>query len=181
MNFIDLILVILLAISVIMGFRNGLIKEIASLVGLILGIYAAIHFSDVTADFIGEFFNITGKYQYIIAFIITVAIVVIIIAAIAKIIDRFLKALMLSFINRIAGSVFGFIKGIFWISLFIMLLGFLKIEDRLISPNQQQGSRFYYDVKGVAPWVFRFFNLNDKIKAIKNWGDDEGDKDSSKP
>ncbi|GAB1418972.1 hypothetical protein MASR2M12_17370 [Bacteroidales bacterium] len=180
MNTVDIILVILLALSVISGFRNGLIKELASLAGLILGIYAAIHFSDVTADFIGEFFKVTGKYQYFIAFVITLVMVVIVIAAIAKIVDHFLKALMLTFLNRLAGAIFGFIKGMLGISLFIMLLGFLKIEDRLINPNRQEGSRFYGDVKGVAPWVFRFFDLDQKIENLKKWGEDETKENNSK-
>ncbi len=52
MNYIDLIIAIPLVWGVFVGFKNGLIIEVASLAALLLGIFGAIHFSDLTANFL---------------------------------------------------------------------------------------------------------------------------------
>ncbi|MBP8960541.1 MAG: CvpA family protein, partial [Bacteroidales bacterium] len=71
MNYIDIIILIIMVIAVIYGFINGFIREVASLAALILGIWAAIKFSDWTALKLYEWFDMTGRYVGIIAFIIT--------------------------------------------------------------------------------------------------------------
>ena len=109
----------------------------------------------------------------IFSFILTLVVVALIIAAIAKIFEKVIESIMLGFFNRVAGAVFGFVKGMVMISLFIMLLGFLNIEDKLINPGKQQGSRFYGDVKSFAPFIFRVFDLDEAIENLKKWGEEE--------
>jgi uncharacterized membrane protein required for colicin V production len=50
MNWIDFLIIALLAFGLIQGFIDGVIIEIAKLAALILGIWGAIHFSGWTAD-----------------------------------------------------------------------------------------------------------------------------------
>ena len=45
MNFIDIIIVLLVLFAAFKGFRSGLIKELISLISLIIGVYIASHFS----------------------------------------------------------------------------------------------------------------------------------------
>jgi membrane protein required for colicin V production len=71
MNILDIIILILLVIFTIQGFRKGLVAELSSLVALVLGVYIAFYFSDVTADFLREFFGIDNKYLKSIAFVLT--------------------------------------------------------------------------------------------------------------
>jgi len=169
MNLVDLILIVLLALSVIAGYRDGFVKEFASLAGLIIGIYVALHFSDVTADFIRDFIGVSGKYLKIISFVLTLVLVIVVFSLLGKILESVIETIMLGFLNRIAGAVFGLLKGMLILSLVIMLLNFIKVEDKLISPNKQQGSRFYGDVKDFAPFVFRFFDLDEKMDELTLW------------
>lgn len=46
MDWLDILILILLGASAWKGFRRGFIIELASLVGLVLGIWAGIHLSD---------------------------------------------------------------------------------------------------------------------------------------
>ncbi len=57
MNYLDIISALLLAWFAFNGYRKGLIIEVASLAALILGVYAMLYFSDVTASFLIEFFR----------------------------------------------------------------------------------------------------------------------------
>jgi membrane protein required for colicin V production len=45
-NYLDLVIALPIVLLAIMGFRKGLIKELASLAALVLGIYLAVVFSD---------------------------------------------------------------------------------------------------------------------------------------
>ena len=110
MNWLDAAILVILILSLVTGFINGLVKEIASLAALILGIWGAIRFSSFTAEKLYDYFDMTGHYVGIIAFIITFAIIVVIIHFIGILADKIVNAVSLGFINRILGIVFGLLK-----------------------------------------------------------------------
>jgi uncharacterized membrane protein required for colicin V production len=58
MNWIDLVILALLAFGLIQGFIDGLIIEIAELAALVLGIGVAIRFSWWTAEKLAGWFDI---------------------------------------------------------------------------------------------------------------------------
>src|SRR5512146_1560880 len=110
MNYIYLIIITLLVIGVARGFIDGFIKEFASLLALILGIWGAIKFSSLVAAKLYDFFDMNGKYVGIIAFIITFVIIVIIVHFVGMVVDKFVESISLGFFNRLLGLVFGFVK-----------------------------------------------------------------------
>jgi membrane protein required for colicin V production len=63
MNWIDLVIIIILGIALVNGFINGLVREVASLAALILGIWGAIRFSGFTAARLYDFFDMTVLYD----------------------------------------------------------------------------------------------------------------------
>ena len=112
MQTIDIIIIVLLAISAIHGYSKGFISELASLGALILGVYAAFYFSDVTADFLVTMFDLRSKYLNLIAFVLTLVLVMAIIVSLGKVVDKVVDALFLGFFNRLAGAILGIVKGI---------------------------------------------------------------------
>src|SRR4030065_2652409 len=89
MNWIDFIIIILLVFGLARGFINGFIKELASLLALVVGIWGAIKFSSFTAEKLYDYFDMTGQYVGIIAFMITFIIIVIIIHFLGLLLDKF--------------------------------------------------------------------------------------------
>src|SRR5512136_3116870 len=106
MNYIDLIIIVLLVFGLARGFINGFVKELASLLALIVGIWGAIKFSTFTAEKLYDYFDMTGKYVGIVAFLITFVIIVIIIHFIGLVIDKFADKVSLGFLNSVLGLVF---------------------------------------------------------------------------
>ena len=82
MNWLDIILILLLAGGLISGFRNGIIGEIATLAALILGVWGAIKFSWWTAELLIQW-GITSANMPIISFIVTFVIIVVVIQLLA--------------------------------------------------------------------------------------------------
>ena len=54
---IDIVLGVILLIAGYLGFKKGLFVTLASLIGLVAGVYGAIYFSHYAADFLTQRFN----------------------------------------------------------------------------------------------------------------------------
>jgi membrane protein required for colicin V production len=154
MNWLDAAIVIILILSLVMGFINGLVKEVASLAALILGIWGAIKFSAFTAEKLYDYFDMTGRYVGIIAFIITFALIVVVIHFIGILADKVVTAAALGFINRILGIVFGLLKSILIMSVFFAVLNAIDAKREFLPKRAIEESRFYNPISDIAPAIF---------------------------
>ena len=154
MNWIDAVIVVILILSLVTGFTNGLVKEVASLAALILGIWGAIRFSAFTAEKLYDYFDMTGRYVGIIAFLITFGIIVVIIHFIGILADRVVTAASLGFVNRILGIVFGLLKSVLIMSVFFVILNAIDARKPFLPKEKIEQSRFYNPISDIAPAIF---------------------------
>lgn len=154
MNFIDALIAIPLLWFTYKGFNKGLIIELATLIALLLGIYIAGHFSDYTADFLREKMDFHSRYMSIISFSITFLGIVLLVMLFGKSLEKVVNILLLSFVNKISGALFGLIKAAFVISVLIYILGTFEMEEKLVDHELQQNSFLYKPVKSIAPAIF---------------------------
>jgi membrane protein required for colicin V production len=169
MNYIDIILGILIILSAIGGFKNGLITELASLAALILGIWGAIQFSDTTTELLIKYFELKSNYLNIISFGVTFIVIVILVHIVAGVINKMVDSGMLGITNKLAGMVFGILRSILFLS--IVLMVFDKIdEDVKILPEDVKGnSRMYEPIRNIAPSIFPFIDIwNDNQQFFKD-------------
>ncbi len=112
MNWLDIVILIILAVNVFIGLKTGLIKMVISLAGLILGIFLAGRFYQTLADKLT--FISSDKAASVVAYIIILLVVMIVAAIIAWLLSKIISAIMLGWLNHIGGAVFGLIvAGIF--------------------------------------------------------------------
>jgi len=137
-----------------MGFINGLIKEVASLAALILGIWGAIKFSAFTAQKLYDLFDMTGQYVGIIAFIITFLLIVVLIHFVGILADKLVKAIALGFVNRLLGIVFGLIKSVLIMSVFFVVLNAIDARKPFLPKETIEESIFYNKISDFAPVLF---------------------------
>lgn len=154
MNWIDAAIVIILIISVITGFVNGFIKEVASLAALILGIWGAIRFSSFTAAKLYDYFDMTGQYVGIIAFIITFLIIVVVIHFIGIVADKIVTSVSLGFVNRLLGMAFGLLKSVLIMSVIFVILNVINSKRPFLPKDKIEGSVFYNPISDIAPAIF---------------------------
>jgi membrane protein required for colicin V production len=154
MNWIDLVIVVILILSMVSGFINGLIREAASLAALILGIWGAIKFSGFTAAKLYDFFDMTGHYVGIIAFLITFGIIVVIIHFIGVLADKIADAANLGFVNRLLGIAFGLFKSVLIMSVFFVILNAIDVRRPFLPHDRLEESKFYYPISDIAPAIF---------------------------
>ena len=154
MNWLDATIVIILILSLVTGFINGLVKEVASLTALILGIWGAIKFSTFTAEKLYDYFDMTGHYVGVIAFLITFGIIVVIIHFIGILADKVVSAASLGFINRILGIVFGLLKSVLIMSVFFVVLNAIDARKPFLPKKTIEESKFYNPISDIAPVIF---------------------------
>ena len=154
MNYIDIIIIIILGFALIRGFINGLVKEVASLAALIIGIWGAIRFSSFTAGRLYDYFDMTVKYVGIISFLITFGIIVIIIHFIGLLVDKLVDAVALCFINRLLGIAFGLFKSVIIMSVIFVVLNAIDVRRPFLPGDKIQQSLFYNPISDIAPTIF---------------------------
>ena len=157
MNSFDYILLIPLLYGLYRGFTKGLIIELASLLALILGIYGALHFSSFTFEFISDYVEIKTVYLQLASYGLTFLIIVMVISLTGKALTMLIKLVALGFINRMMGAIFGSIKVLLILALFILFFdrfnkqfGMVKNEvldaSLLYNPIRIQAEQFYPNV-----------------------------------
>ena len=154
MNYIDFIIIILLVFGLARGFINGFIKELASLLALILGIWGAIKFSAFTAARLYDYFDMTGQYVGIIAFLVTFVIIVIIIHFIGLLVDKFVDKISLGVLNSLLGIVFGVFKTALILSVIFTILNAFDAKHHFLPKKQIENSRLYNPIADLAPAIF---------------------------
>jgi membrane protein required for colicin V production len=169
MNYIDIIILIILAVAMVRGFINGLVKEVASLAALILGIWGAIRFSSFTAAKLYDYFDMTGKYVGIIAFLVTFALIAIAIHFIGMLVDKLLEAVALGFINKLLGILFGGLKAVLVLSVVFVILDSINARKQFLPKDKIDQSMLYKPISDIAPAIFPIIGENGPFHSFERF------------
>lgn len=150
LEYIDIILLIPLIWGAFIGFKKGLVLELASLVGLILGVYGSLKFSSFTSEKLQEHFEINPDWIGMISFIVTFLIIVFAVFILAKIIDKALKIVALGLINRLLGLLFGLTKYALILSCLLFLFENINSKYHLVDNEFKRDSYLYEPIQLTA-------------------------------
>ena len=139
MNFIDIIAIIALGFGAYRGFRNGIILELAGLLGLIVGIWAGLRLAFIFADYYKENFDIPDNYIPLIAFLTAFLIGIGAVWLAGRLLNKFVNSVALGLPNRIGGAVFGAAKWAFIAGTVLSLIG----NSEVISKETRESSTAY--------------------------------------
>lgn len=153
MSTIDIILGIFLLYFAFKGFTNGFIISIATLAGLVLGFYAASHFSEFTANWLQNDMGLKSGNIRLIAYVVTFVIVIVLIFLLGKFLTGVVKTVGLGIVNRLAGALFGIGKGLLIASFLILLFARIDPKGSLVTAEKKNSSVLYKPVSVVAPAV----------------------------
>ncbi len=161
LNYFDIVIAILLLWSAYRGFSKGFLIMAASLAALILGVWGAIRFSDLTANLLIENFTLSGKYTALIAFALTFIAIVIAVHLLARAMDKLVKAVALGIVNRLAGLLFALLRTAFILSIVLVLLNSIDQRAPFIPEEHKENSLLYKPLLKFAPAIFPYLNFED--------------------
>ncbi len=110
MSWLDLVIVVVLAVGAFFGLRMGIIKAVLSLAGVIVGVVLAGQYYVALADVL-PFFSETSNVAKVVAFAIILIGVMIVAVVLARLLKWAASVMMLGWVNHLGGAVFGLALG----------------------------------------------------------------------
>ena len=153
MGYLDIILCILLIWGLYNGYTKGLIIQMASLLALILGVYGAIMFSNLTQGILTSNFQIDNKYIPIISFATTFIAIVIAVHFLGKVLEKSINMIALGLFNKLLGAVFGLLKVALLLSALIFVFEGLDKQFSLIPQDAKSKSVLYRPMSKLIPAI----------------------------
>ena len=177
MNVLDIILLVPLLFAIYRGFKKGLIYMAASLLALVLGIFGAIKFRPVIGSLLDAWFNIAPEHLNVIAFAAAFILIVIIVHTAAFLVDKLIKAVALSFVNRLLGVAFGLLVTAFVMSMFLWPINTVNEQKNIIKPERIEGSLLWNPISTIAPTLFPYLKREEFNGWMPGANDSEQDGD----
>ncbi len=109
MNWLDLVVLVVVVISIFIGLKIGIIKAVLSLVGSIVGIMLAGRYYIPLSEVLS--FIPQASLAKVVAFAIILIGVMVIAAVLAALLTWVVSKVMLGWVNRLGGAIFGLVLG----------------------------------------------------------------------
>lgn len=193
MNILDIVIALVLIMSAIIGFKRGAIKEVVSLVGIIIVFILAFSLKGVLGNVLCKwlpFFNFAGNLEgvtvlnillyQLIAFLIIYSLlfsVYMIVVKISGIVQKIVHMTIVLWLpSKVIGAVVAFITG--YVMVFVVLLALLiPLKDTDIFKNSKFANYIVYDTPILAS---SSENISTSINEIYELGEDLSKGDISK-
>ena len=115
MNWLDIVIIVILAIQTITGFAQGFVKALGGLIGLIVGIILAGRFYENLASGLFGFISNTDAAN-VVAFVLILIVVWGIFSILASLLTKLISGASLGWLNRAIGGIFGLAMGAFFVA-----------------------------------------------------------------
>jgi membrane protein required for colicin V production len=119
MNWLDAAIVIALAGFTVAAFRAGVIREVVTLAAVVLGVLVAGHYYNRLAEDVLLFIK-NDKAAKVIAFLSLFASLALAGHLAAFVMKQAVSMLLLGWLDHLAGGVFGLVKGLVLVELFLI-------------------------------------------------------------
>lgn len=168
LNFIDIAVVCLLFYGLIRGAFRGFFVEIASLLALVLGVFGALHFSSFTASLLSNYLD--WEYLPLLAFALTFVGIIIGVSWVGKLLTKLAKVILLGFLNRLLGALFGACKWLVICGVLIWILGQVNTFFPFLPEDLIKESLFFEQLQDLGAYLFEQINteknLMDEVPPI---------------
>ncbi len=162
-NYVDIAILICFIPAIFVGISKGLVRQLASFIALITGIWAGWHFSEIVSKWIsGILPSLNSNTISIISFALIFIAVVIIVNYIGYLSSKLIKIILLGWLDRLLGLFFAILKYSFIISIFIYLLESLDKIYHFLPQKDISESAIYSAISSLTLYIFPF------IKELQN-------------
>ncbi|MGL4851122.1 MAG: CvpA family protein [Phocaeicola sp.] len=151
---IDIVILAILAIGLIDGLRKGFVNQLASVVGVIVGLFVARSLYWGVAQRITPLLGTSSGISELLAFVLIWGAVPVLFSCLATLLAKLLDAVNMGWLDRWLGAALGALKCMFIISILIHGLEYFQPKYNFISDAEKRESKFYYPVKELSSFFF---------------------------
>lgn len=152
MNTIDLIVCLVLALALWNGWRQGFIVQICSLVGIILGIWLAVHIGEE----VGRLMHLDEGVAAAGGFVTVLVAVVLVVAVAARLIRRLFHFVGFGILDIVLGIVVSMLKYLLVLSLLFSAFDRLNANYDLVKRSTLEESWSYEPIRRFSEELFPF-------------------------
>ena len=156
MNWLDLTIVIVVAIGLIKGMIDGLVKQVISLVSFIFAIFFAGQASKPLREFLLNQDSITHAISpqiiTVICYILTFILIIFVFNYLAKLLKKILTS-PVSCLNYFLGGLSGSLLALLILSLLINVLTLIDWNSKIIKEQTKKESALFYKVEAIVPLI----------------------------
>ena len=155
MGTIDIVILACFLPAVIIGLKNGFIRQLVALAVVILGIWLSVHFSDaVSAWLITAKITTEPFWAKAISFAVIFIAAALVLNLVGKLLEKVLDIAMLGWLNRLLGLVVALATAALVIGTVIYLVDSANSLLEFIPKEQLEQSRFYKPLLELVQRVF---------------------------
>jgi len=111
MNLIDILVWAILVVFIVKGFLKGLVREVCSLVGLVMGIWAACKYYPSLSAAIRPYIHLPHNVSSTISFALIFLAIGLLFFFLGHLLTVVFKIVLLGGVNRVGGVLFGVVQG----------------------------------------------------------------------
>ena len=148
MNLVDFLLIIIISWGVYKGFLNGLVKELASILGIIFGIFLAKNYYFILDKNILLLLDVEPKLVSSMSLILIFVLTIVTFNILANISTKFLQLIALNLLNKIIGSLIGGVKSILILCFLVFIISKIN-QIQTIENNEMKTSIVYNEIKKI--------------------------------
>ncbi len=180
MTILDVIMILLFVAGVVMGYMRGMIKQMSTIVGFVLGIVACHVFGDSATELLLEV--IPSAANWPLANITTHAMAVIILFVViwltVKVLGMFMKNTIelfnLEIVDKIGGAALCVVKYFFVLSILLNLWLLISPKSEVFTTKHILDNEPFELTLNLAPWVLGQDGMpGDSLKVVEPVGFDE--------
>lgn len=180
LNNVDVVILIGIALSMLVAFIRGFVKEVLSILGLVLFIALSAYLSPILLPWMNQYVESKTLSYVVIVLLIMALFYAIWIISTDKLIAK-IRTSTLSFMDRLFGLLFGFLRA-------LLILGFCFLVVKLTLPEElKEGplkeSRYFTMAKGGSDLIEKMLPeefIKDTVKSVEELNKVEKKKDLSK-
>jgi membrane protein required for colicin V production len=165
MSTLDCFFLILMGGGMIFGFVKGAFRLLATLAGIVLGIYFARFFYQPVASFIELVFHLSSKIALPLSFFILFVAVGLGLYLLGWMMTKVSKAMALSWLNRLCGGGLGVLQVALVLGVFINLYSLAHHKVTGKEAGNAPGSLLYSPLKQLPDLVLPYMDFDKWNKA----------------
>lgn len=144
---LDWFILVILAGGLIRGFMVGAVRQVASIVGLLVAFLLSIQLMHSVGDLVVATLGLSEAAAPIAGFISIFVVVQLLFLALSRLLEQVLETLSLSLINRAAGGALGGFKAVLLLSVLFLVLSGMEMP----SEETREQSVLYSPVAEALP------------------------------
>ena len=155
MGTIDLIILACFLPAVVIGLKDGFIRQVVALASLVLGLYLSVRFSTPVGQWITERWHLEPFWVKVLSFSVIFIAVALVLNLLGKLLEKVLNITMLGWLNRL-GLVFAMITTALIVGTLIYVLNSANGLLEFIPEEKLTESRLYKPLLHLVEIVFPY-------------------------